>query len=105
MEIGGHIRVHPHMTYHLGAAKLVVTGGQNVIFWHFRALKYTIPLKYYIVMMWQFAIFLQKLILKFYLSTNYLCIFMMVNFLKEVVFLINQKINQTNHYLSQHKPN
>ena len=44
MEIGGHIRVHPHMTYHLGAAKLVVTGGQNVIFWHFRALKYTIPL-------------------------------------------------------------
>ena len=45
MEIGGHIRVHPHMTYHLGAAKLVVTGGQNVIFWHFRALKDTIPLK------------------------------------------------------------
>ena len=44
MEIGGHIRVHPHMTYHLGAAKLVVTGGQNVIFWHFRALKDTIPL-------------------------------------------------------------
>ena len=45
MEIGGHIRVHPHMTYHLGAAKLVVTGGQNVIFWHFRALKDTIPLR------------------------------------------------------------
>ena len=44
MEIGGHIRVHPHMTYHLGAAKLMVTGGQNVIFWHFRAVKYTNPL-------------------------------------------------------------
>ena len=45
MEIGGHIRVHPHMTYHLGAAKLVVTGVQNVIFWHFRALNHTIPLR------------------------------------------------------------
>ena len=30
-----HIRVQPHMKYYLGAAKLVVTGGKNVIFWDF----------------------------------------------------------------------
>ena len=32
-----HIRVHPHIKYFLGAAKTVVTGGKNVIFWIFRA--------------------------------------------------------------------
>ena len=32
-----HIRVQPHMKYYLGAAKLVVTGGKNVIFWIFGA--------------------------------------------------------------------
>ena len=32
-----HIRVQPHIKYYLGAAKTVVTGGKNVIFWIFRA--------------------------------------------------------------------
>ena len=40
-----HIRVQLHMKYYLGAAKLVVTGGKNVIFWHFRTQNQTIPLR------------------------------------------------------------
>ena len=40
-----HIRVQLHMKYYLGAAKLVVTGGKNVIFWHFRRQNHTIPLR------------------------------------------------------------
>ena len=40
-----HIRVQLHMKYYLGAAKLVVTGGKNVIFWHFRRQNQTIPLR------------------------------------------------------------
>ena len=31
-----HIRLQPHIKYYLGAAKTVVTGGKNVIFWIIR---------------------------------------------------------------------
>ena len=40
-----HIRVQLPMKYYLGAAKLVVTGGKNVISWHLNTQNETIPLR------------------------------------------------------------
>ena len=39
-----HIRVQLPMKYYLGAAKLEVTGGQNVISWNLNTSQHTIPL-------------------------------------------------------------
>ena len=58
------------MKYYLGAAKLVVTGGQNVIFWKLAPLNHTIPLSNKLLFEFMQKLFLCSLVVGVTLSTS-----------------------------------